>query len=84
MFFVCTVEARGRASTLNRSGRKRNRRERGETPTAELKAKIEGDLDKQWGVGKNHVQERMHGVDKMDTEGNAQDGKLELWKEELG
>ena len=30
------------------------------------------------GVG----QEMMYGVDKMDTEGNSQEGKLEIWKEE--
>ena len=37
------------------------------------------------GVGRNGGQERMHGVDKMDTEGNSQEGKLEIWKgERLG
>ena len=30
------------------------------------------------GVG----QEMMYGVDKMDTEENSQEGKLEIWKEE--
>ena len=29
------------------------------------------------GVGRNRGQERMHGVDKVDTEGNSQEGKLE-------
>ena len=29
----------------------------------------------------NEGQERMHRVDKMDTEGNSK-GKLEIWKEE--
>ena len=24
----------------------------------------------------------MHGVDKMDTEGNSHEGKLEIWKDE--
>ena len=27
-------------------------------------------------------QERIHRVDKMDAEGNSQEGKLEIWKEE--
>ena len=48
------VEAHGRASisTLNRSGCNRTKgtaeREGEETPMAELKSKIEADLDKQW------------------------------------
>ena len=33
-------------------------------------------------VGRNRWQERRHKVDKMDTEGNSKDGKLEIWKEE--
>ena len=33
------------------------------------------------GVGRNEEQ-MMHGVDKMDTEENSQEGKLEIWKEE--
>ena len=45
-FFVCKVKAHGRARTLNGSGC--NSRERRETPTAGLKDKIEGDLDKSW------------------------------------
>ena len=28
------------------------------------------------------IQERMHGVDKMDIEGNSKGGKLGIWKEE--
>ena len=34
------------------------------------------------GVGRNGGQERSDGVDKMETEGNSQEGKLEIWKEE--
>ena len=34
------------------------------------------------GVRRNEGQERMHWVDKMDTEGNSQEGKLEIWKDE--
>ena len=48
----------------------------GETPTAELKVKIEGDLDKQWVRGGMGA-----GEDKMDTEGNSQERKLGIWKE---
>jgi len=33
-------------------------------------------------VGRNGGQEQMHGVDKMDIEGNSQEGKLEMWMEE--
>ena len=51
--------------------------ESGETPTAELKANTEGDGQTMY-VGRNERQERMHGVDKMDTEGNSQEGKLEM------
>ena len=29
----------------------------------------------------NKVQERMHGVDKMDKEGNSQEERLLIWKE---
>ena len=50
----------------------------GETPTAELKAELKGDLDKPWGVGRNEGQERMHGMDNMDKEGNSQETKLEI------
>ena len=49
--------------------------------TAEPKAKTEGGGQKM-SVGRNGVQKRMHGVDKMDREGNSQEGKLEIWKEE--
>ena len=45
---------------------------------------MEGNLDKQWawrGMGKGE-QESMCGVDKMDTEENSQQRKLEIWKEE--
>ena len=51
----------------------------GETPTAEPMAKTEGG-GQTMGVGRNGGQERMHGVDKMNTEGNSQRGKLEIWK----
>ena len=47
LYFVYIVKARGRASTLNGTGRKT----------------------------------RMHGMDKMDTEGNSKKGKLENLKE---
>ena len=33
-------------------------------------------------MGRNEGQERMHAVGKMGTEGNSQEGKLEIWKEE--
>ena len=54
----------------------RNSREGGETPTAVLKFKTEGG-SQTMGVRRNGGQERMLGVDKMDTEGNSQKGKLE-------
>ena len=38
-------------------------------------------MDKQWVWGGIGGQERMHRVDKMDAEGNSQEGKLEIWKE---
>ena len=67
-FFLHTVKAHGRATTLNGSGHNgsgHNRQNQdakgtvetyakgaaergGEIPTAELKTKIEADLDKQW------------------------------------
>ena len=51
LFFVYTVEVRVRARTLNRSRRlqqdKMNSTERGKSPTTELEAKVEHDLDKQ-------------------------------------
>ena len=78
VFFVYIDEARGRAGTmmLNGSGhnRTKGKAERGKTPTAESKAKTEGG-GQSMGVGRNVGQERMHGVDKMDTEGNSQETK---------
>ena len=41
-----------------------------------------GRLGQTMGVGRNWRQKRMYGVDKMDTEENSQEGKLEIWKEE--
>ena len=62
------------------TGKKGQQRGEGqrETPTAGLKDKVEGDLDKQsvWNEG----QERTHRVDKMDTEGNSQERKTGNWK----
>ena len=46
----------------------------GGTLTAELKDKIEGDRQTM-GVGRIVGQEKTHGMDKMDTEGNSQEGK---------
>ena len=40
-------------------------------------------MDKQWVWGGIGGQERMHRVDKMDAEGNSQEGKLEIWMEEV-
>ena len=34
------------------------------------------------GMGRNEGQERMHGVDQIDTDGNSQEGKMEILKEE--
>ena len=34
------------------------------------------------GVGRNEGEKMMQGVDKMDSEGNSEEGKLEIWKEE--
>ena len=65
------------------TGHKDQKREREETPTAELKAKIEGSGQTK-GVCRNGGQERMHGMDKMDTEGNSQEGKLNLEGEGIG
>ena len=47
-----------------------------------FKDKLDGDLDNKRDVGRKDWQGRMHGVDKMDTEGNSQEGKLEIWKVE--
>ena len=44
-------------------------------------AKTEGD-GQTMDVGRIGGQERMLEVDKMDTEGNSHEGKLEIWKEE--
>ena len=41
-----------------------------------------GRLGQTMGVRRNKGQERMHRVEKMDTEGNSQEVKLEIWKEE--
>ena len=41
-----------------------------------------GRLGQTMGVGRNEGQKRMHGVDEMDTEGNAKEGKLEILMEE--
>ena len=59
---------------------KRNSREREETLTAEPKAKTEGGRQTM-GVRRNGRQEMMHGMDKMDTEGNYKEGKLKIWME---
>ena len=55
---------------------KRRSRERGKMPTAVLKAKLQQTM----GVERNGGQERTHGVDKMDTEGNSQEGKTGHFK----
>jgi len=34
------------------------------------------------GCGEEWGQERMHGIDKMDTEGRSKEGKLGIWKKE--
>ena len=39
-------------------------------------------LGQKMGEGKNWGQEKMHGVDKMDTERNSQEGKLQNSEEE--
>ena len=41
-----------------------------------------GRLGQTMGVERNTDQERVYGVDKLKTEGNSKEGKLEIWKEE--
>ena len=60
-------------------GQKEQLRERGETPTAELKAKIEVDLDKQWvwvGIGDR----RGYVGWTIWIQKETRERKLEIWK----
>ena len=74
------VEVRGRASVsaLNDSGHNRTKgiveKEGGNT-----KGRIEG--QDRGRLGQTMAVERMHGMEKMDTEGNSKKGKLEILKE---
>ena len=52
-------------------------REGGNT-NSRVEGQYRGRLGQTMGVGKNGRQERMHGVDKIGTEGKSQDGKLEI------
>ena len=83
-YFVHIVEAHERASTsaLNGPGRNRTKgtveREReGESINSRVERQYRGRPRQTMGVGRNEGQERMHGVDKMDTEETL---RRENWK----
>ena len=65
----------------NEQLRERGRKGRGDT-NSRVEGKDRGRFGQRMGVRRNGGQERMHGVDKMNTEGNSKEGKLEIWKEE--
>ena len=74
IYFLDKVESRGKVRTLNGSGANKTKgtvERGGGTATAELKDKIERDLDKRWVWGEG----RTRGMDKIDAEANPQERK---------
>ena len=54
----------------------------GENTNSRVEVQDRGRFGQTISVVMNEGQERMHGVDKMETEGNSKEGKLGIWKEE--